>query len=174
MQISRPLALLLLVCCLIPSGPAEARDKWFGGGGIGLGFGSVDWVDISGLVGYRITPRLSTGIRATYRSREDGRFSRDVSTTDYGASLFGRFRVGGPFYAQLEYEHLSYEFIRPDLTTVRDEFNSVLVGGGLAHPLSPRVGLFATGLYNLSYEDDELRSPYDSPWIFRAGISFSF
>jgi hypothetical protein len=168
--------LLVLGCCLVASAAAEARDyKWFGGGGIGLGFGKVDWVDISGLVGYRVTPRFSTGVRALWRSRDNDVGSGDkVSTTDYGASLFGRYRVAGPFYAQLEYEYLSYEYIRFDRSTERDEYDSVLVGGGLAHPLSPKVVLFATGLYNVTYDDDELPRPYDSPWIFRAGVSFAF
>jgi hypothetical protein len=164
----------LASACLLGSRPVEARDNWFVGGGIGLGFGDVDWVDLSGVVGYRVTPRFSTGVRLLYRSREDGRFQRDVTTNDYGGSVFGRFVVRRPFFLQAEYEYLSYEFIRADLTTERDDFQSVLVGGGMAQPLGRNVVLFATGLYNLSYDDDELRSPYDNPWIFRAGVAFRF
>jgi hypothetical protein len=169
------LPLSILTVCLLAATPAEARkNKWFVGGGIGLGFGDVDWIDLSGVVGYRVAPRVSTGVRLTYRARDDSRFERDVNTDDYGASLFARFVVKRPFFLQAEYEYLSYEFIRADLSTLREDFQSVLVGGGISYPIAPRVSLFATGLYNLTYESDELRSPYDSPWIFRTGVGFWF
>ena len=88
-------------------------------------------------------------------------------------ALFGRYRVWGPLYAQLEYEYLNYEFVLPDLTTERETFGSVLGGGGVALPLSRSLSFFATALYNFSYDSEEQRSPYSSAWVVRTGIGFS-
>ena len=102
------------------------------------------------------------------------RFSSDVNTNDYGASVFARFRIKGPWWLHGEYEYLNYEFIRSDLSTEREGFSSVLVGGGVWQPISKNAAVFANALYNLSYDSSELRSPYDSPFILRAGIGIHF
>ena len=49
-----------------------------------------------------------------------------------------------------------------------------VVGGGVAQPISKNASIFATALYNLSYDSSELQSPYDSPFILRAGIGIHF
>jgi len=168
--------LISIGCAMLLAGAPEARaaGKLWAGGGIGLGFGDVQYADLSGFVGYNFSPRWSAGVRLTWRNRSDDRYARDVTTNDYGGSLFARYRVYRPFFVQGEYEHLSYEFVRFDLSTERDDFSSVLVGGGVAQPLGAHTTLFVTVLYNLSYDSGELRSPYDDPWIFRAGVGFYF
>jgi hypothetical protein len=110
----------------------------------------------------------------TYRNSEVRDGNSSLTTDDYGASLFGRYRVWKPIYAQVEYEYLSYEFIQRDFTAQRETFGSALGGFGVAFPLSKNVGFFATGLYNFSYDDNEIPRPYSSPWIFRTGVGFGF
>lgn len=156
------------------SAPAEARGKLWGGGGVGVGFGDVQFAEINGIIGYNVSSRWTTAARLTWRNREDTRFERDVSTNDFGVGVLARFRVTGPFYLQGEVEHLNWEFISPDLSTERDSFNSLLFGAGINQKLSTNVGLFVGVLYNLSYDSSDLRSPYNSPWILRAGVGFVF
>ena len=43
------------------------HDTFFVGGGVGLGFGDDDWVEISPLVGYRPVPKCDVGLGLTYR-----------------------------------------------------------------------------------------------------------
>jgi len=170
----RLLPLLTLALCFAWAAPAEARGQFFGGGGVGVGFGDVRYAELSGLFGYIIDDRWSTAVRVTWRNREDTRFDRDVSTNDYGASVLARFRVTGPFYLQGEVEHLNYEFILPDLSTDREGFTSLLFGAGINQKLSENVRLFVGLLYNLSYDSSDFRNPYSSPWILRAGVGFIF
>jgi len=176
MTMRRILPLLVLVPALLAgwATPVEARGKFFGGGGVGVGFGDVRYAELSGLFGYVIDTRWSTAVRVTWRNREDTRFERDVTTNDYGASVLARFRVDGPFYLQGEVERLNWEFILPDLSTEREGFTSLLFGAGINQKLSPNAGLFVAILYNFSYDSSDLRNPYDSPWILRAGVGFTF
>lgn len=163
----------LLLCLLMAASPAEAGRWWFGGG-IGLGFGDRDFFEVSGVVGYQATSRFTPGARLTYRNREISRSGSKFTTDDYGGSLFARYRVWKPIYAQIEYEVLSYEFVNSDLSIDRDTFGSLLGGGGVSLALSRNLSFFAAALYNFSYEADEIRSPYSNEWIVRSGIGYSF
>jgi hypothetical protein len=171
----RRLGLLVLLAAIwVAASPgAEASGRWWIGGGFGLGFGDVDFIDMSAFAGYEVTPRWVPGARISYRNREDTRFDRDVTTDDYGGSLFLRYRVWKPVYLQAEYEYLSYERILPDLSTDRESFDSVLAGAGASLPLGRKVGFFASALYNFSYDGNE-PGPYTSAWILRTGVGFSF
>ena len=162
------------LCGLWLSGPAEANDRLWFGGGVGLSFGTVDWVEIAPIVGYSATDKLSFGGGVLYRYRQDGRFAGSPSTNDYGANVFVRYRITPWVFAQGEYEYLSYEFILSDLSKDRDNFNSILAGPGISRPLGKRTSFFALGLYNFSYDDNDVFSPYDDEWIFRVGVSVGF
>ena len=133
--------------------PAKGKRFYFGGG-IGLGFGTVDFVDVSPLVGYRVTQEFSVGARVTWRYRSD-------------------YRIAQPLYLQAEYEYLSYEFVRSDGTSDRDEFDSVFGGFGFVQPMGGRSSFFVTALYNFSFSSDD-RGPYSDPWVVRAGVAFGF
>ena len=168
------LAATVVGCSLGLTGAAAANDRLWFGGGVGLSFGTVDWVEIAPLVGYSVTERLSFGGGVLYRYREDGRLPDSPSTNDYGANVFARYRVGPWLFAHGEYEHLSYEFVLPDLSKDRDEFDSFLAGPGVYRPIGNRTSFYALGLYNFSYDDDDLSSPYDDEWVFRVGVSVGF
>lgn len=171
----------LAVAALVISAPAAAQvsagfgaGRWFFGGGLGLGFGDVTFVEVSPLVGYRVNDRLSVGGSLLYRYRNDDRYGRDLSTNDYGASVFGRYAVTGPFFLQGEIEQLSFEYYRSDLTKTRTDATSVFGGGGIAQPLGRNASLFALALYNFSYSGYGFPAPYASPWIFRVGVAVGF
>lgn len=143
----------------------------FYGGTIGLGFGEVNYVELSPLVGRQVTPELAIGGSLIYRHRSDDRYRQKLTTDDYGASVFGRYRLTPIFYAQAEYEYLNYEYYRLDLTKDDDIANSVFVGGGVISPLGGAVSLHATALYNVLHDEE---SPYASPWVIRFGVGVGF
>jgi hypothetical protein len=155
------------------SAPARAADRVWFGGGIGLAFGDVDYVSVEPMVGVRVAPKVSVGGRLVYRYRKDDRYADDLSTSDYGGSLFARYRVGGPLFVQGEYERLSYEY-RVSGGTERDDFDGLFGGVGISQPLGGRASFFAVGLYNFSYDSGTRESPYSEPWVFRAGVGFGF
>jgi len=160
--------------------PAQAQsvtlssERWFYGGGIGVGFGDVTYLQVQPLIGYQVNDRLSVGGSLIYRYADDSRYSPSVKTSDYGASLFTRYTVVGPFFLQAEYEYLNYEVLFSDRSTDRKNANSFFAGGGVSQPLNAHVSLFATVLYNLTYSSYDEPGPYSSPWVFRIGVSAGF
>lgn len=155
-----------------PHTAAPSKSNIFYGGGIGLSFGDVDYFEIWPMVGVHINPQLSAGITLVYRHRSDDRFSQDLDTDDYGSTLFARYKVTPNVYLQGEYEYLNYEYYRVDLSTDRQGFSSVLLGGGVSKPVGQNASLFATALYNFSYDDPD--SPYADPWVIRFGVSAGY
>jgi hypothetical protein len=150
-----------------------AQDRLWFGGNVGLGFGDVQYVDVSPIVGYSFTEKLHGGVSLTYRYRKDKRFVDDISTSDYGGSLFARYRVTRPIFLQAEYEYLDYEFVRFDGSTDRDQYDSVFGGVGFSTSTGGRASFFALALYNFTYSDSD-PGPYDEPWVVRAGVAFGF
>ena len=76
-----------------------------------------------------VTEKFSTGIRLVYRYTNDTRGVDDVSGTDWGGSLWGRYFIKSGLFAQAEYEYLNYEFGSFD-----EDFQSVLGGFGYHRP----------------------------------------
>ena len=155
-----------------PDGGAEgyrstglAKEGVFVGGSLGLGFGDVDYVEIAPLVGTWLSPRVAVGGSLIFRYRNDaivriqGGDSDSVSTTDYGGSVFGEYFVWKPIFLHAEVEYLSYEYADFDLSTERDGFTSVFVGGGLSTAMGGQSSIYVQALYNLSYADDEPSPP---------------
>jgi hypothetical protein len=153
-----------------PSGGFSA-DKLYFGGGFGLSLGTVDYVEISPLAGYRITPAATVGASLLYRYRNDDRYDEGITTNDYGGAVFGDYRVLPPIFLHAELEYLSYEYVDFDASTDRDDYTSVYVGGGVSWPAGRSTSLFVLGLYNLSYSDGD-PGPYSSPWVVRVGVGF--
>ena len=154
------------------------KDRVFAGGGMGASFSSyADFVSVSPIIGYRVTPRLATGIGLQYRYTSYKAYNPKLTTNDYGASLFARFMVYGPLFLHAEFEHLNYEF--PGSVpgeTLRKDFNSFLAGGGFFQPIGRRAGFFAVALYNFSYQSSygNFYYPYSNPLILRVGITAGF
>ncbi len=167
----RILTAAAIVLCSLTVTEASWTDRLWFGGGIGAGFGTVDYIEVTPIVGYNLTERFSFGGGLTYRYRNDDRLPG--STNDYGANVFGRYTVFRGFYVHGEYEYLNYEFVSGG-STDRDNFNSLLAGPGFHKPLGRRTGLYVSALYNFSYDEDDIFSPYDDRWSFRVGVSVGF
>jgi hypothetical protein len=157
---------------------AAWKERIFTGGGLGASFGSnVDFISVSPLVGYKITPKLASGISFTYRYTNYKYINPKVSTSDYGISPFVRFNVYQNFFLHTEYEYLNYEFPVSAAESLRKDFSSFLAGGGFFQPIGRNAGFFALALYNFSYRSPSSNTdfqPYDSPLILRAGITAGF
>lgn len=157
-----------------PPPSPSARDRLFFGGGVGLGFGDVDYVSVEPLIGFRLHPQVAIGATLLYRYTNDSRFPEDIHTNDYGARAFLQYFPVPSFFGQVEYEYLDYEYVLSNLDTDRTTAGSVFVGGGIRQPIGRGAAFFASTLYNVSYDDDDPTSPYDSPWVVRAGVGFGF
>jgi len=153
------------------SGQPGMGKRLYFGGGIGLSFGTVDYVEIAPMVGYRVTPDFNLGLGVFYRYRNDDRYEEGVSTNDYGANLFAQYQVVPQLFLHGEAEYVDYEFILPDLDTTRESDTSLLAGLGYGWPVGGS-SVYFLALYNFSYDENDFANPYDSPWVFRVGVTF--
>ena len=155
---------------------ADWRERVFTGGGLGLSFSSYyDYVSVSPLIGYRITPKLAGGIQFMYRYTKYKQFTPSFTANDYGVSPFLRLSVYGPLFLHAEYEYLNYQYESQGVK-YRKGFNSFIAGGGFFQPMGRNAGFYAVALYNFSYKSPASGeiSPYESPLILRAGITAGF
>ncbi len=152
-------------------GQPVLRDRLYFGGGIGLSFGTVDYVELAPLVGFRATPDFNLGLGLFYRYRNDGRYEDDVTTNDYGGNLFAQYRILPQMFLHGEAEYVNYEYILPNLDTERENDTNLLAGAGYGWPIGGSSVYFLV-LYNFNYDEEDLYNPYDSPWVFRIGVTF--
>jgi hypothetical protein len=153
-----------------PAKPKSTRSRFFFGGGIGAAFGTVDYVEIAPLIGFRAAPRVDLGVQPFYRWTSDTHYS----TTDYGTRLFTRVRVISSFFAEADYEFTSYEYPNVYGGTSRASYNSFLAGGGYTVPLGHNAGMYFSVLYDFSYNGNAAYNAYDSPVQLQFGFSVGF
>lgn len=156
-----------------PPKKAPAISRFFVGGWLGASFGDrVQSVQVAPELGYRVSPRIQLAGGIVYRYLKDERFDPSLSTTDIGASLFGRYFVYTPIYLQLGLEQLNWEFVRSvpgGFETVEDDHTAVLVGPGFALPMGPRAASYFSILYDLNHSGSG-PYPYEQAWMIRFGV----
>lgn len=149
------------------------RDRVFFGGGGGLQFSNfATFISVMPSVGYRITPKLSSGVIGIYQYT----YFRDfrLSSHNYGASFFSRYFVLPQVYASAEYEQVNFDIISFDRSRSRRWVDRMLVGGGYFQQGGGRGGFHIGVLYDLLYtgrQNDPLY-PYQSPFVYRVGFIF--
>ncbi len=149
-------------------------DRMYIGGGFSASFGTITSVYVSPVVGYMITRSLSGGVGVTYMYYKNDFFNFETST--YGGKLFLRQNIRLlrlPLFLYSEYENLNVETVEilpnNDYRLNREWVPSMFLGGGLFQPFGRRGGFYMMAMYNVIYDD--LRSPYNSPWVFRVGFT---
>jgi len=150
------------------------KNRLFTGGNLGLQFGTYTVIDISPIVGYYITKKISTGIGATYQyyGYKDKIYPSDnYSTNIYGAKCFIRYYIIESIFAHAEYEALNLETIYFDPSNYRHSTprfwaHGVLLGGGYRQAIGEHSSINLMLLYNINETVD---SPYKNP-IIRMGF----
>lgn len=152
----------------------DLKDRIYFGGNLGLQFGTITNIEVSPLVGYRFTDKFSAGLGITYiYFKTNYNNFPDFETNIYGYRFFTRYSITQQFYATAEYENLSLEFFNSiDGSVGRQWVPGAFVGGGYFQPIGRNAGFNIAALYNVLYDD--LKSPYNSPWVFRVGITAGF
>ena len=155
-------------------------DKLVFGGGFGLQFGTLTLVDLSPVVGYRVTERFETGIGLTYKYYRYKDYWRDASGRGYdlksnilGGSVYVRYHILKNVFAHAEFEQLQYRYTQfyntgTGISREKETANisSMFIGGGLKQPISQHSYFFIMALWNLT---ESTMSPYNNP-ILRMGV----
>ncbi|MCF8298996.1 MAG: hypothetical protein K9J13_15715 [Saprospiraceae bacterium] len=153
--------------------PTIFRDSFFTGGGLGFQFGTVTMLDISPLLGYRITEKLSVGVgfKYQYYRYKDDLF--EFSTSIYGGSIFSRYIIYDDFFAHAEFELLNYDaellgFSNITTTEKRITVESYLLGAGYRQRIGRNSYVNFLLLWNFN---ENVYSLYANP-IVRIGVEF--
>lgn len=139
-------------------------DKVFFGGNLGFQFGTQTVADISPLVGYRFTDKISAGIGFTYQYYHYKDKYYDFETNIYGGRVFGRYNFTDYLFGHLEYEYLNLDAY--DFPGKRVDVGSLLAGGGYIQHFGRNSGIVAMILYNFT---ESAYTPYTNP-IIRVGF----
>lgn len=145
-------------------------SRIFAGGNLGLQFGNPTLIDISPLVGYRLTEQVDVGVSITYKyysgSYKYASATQEFNTNIFGGGVFSRYNFTDYLFAHAEIEYLNFDMEEIN-NGIKDNRNigvtSVFIGGGIKQS-------FATImlLYNLN---ETMYSPYTNP-IIRIGFTF--
>lgn len=150
---------------------AVANPVYYGGN-IGLSFGSYFRISIMPLVGYKLSPQASVGLKIGYEYIEDKRYEEKLTSSNYGASIFGRYRVIPNIYLHAEFAYYSYKFKISDLESDRTWVPFLYVGGGYIQPIGPNTSLFVEVLVDVL---QDANSPYKA-WdpVISIGVAAGF
>jgi hypothetical protein len=141
-------------------------DKVFIGGNLGLQFGTVTFAEISPLVGYRITDKISAGVGITYQYYHYQDKYYNLETNVYGGRIFGRYFFTDYLFGHAEYEYLNLEAF-DFYPRRRVDVESFLAGGGYIQRFGRNSGIVVMILYNFT---ESAYTPYANP-IIRIGLN---
>jgi hypothetical protein len=134
---------VIFICCTLssyaqfdepkPKPKERFIDRMFFGGSFDLAFGDITVINLSPIVGYRVTPRLATGLGGVYIYQKYKRYNFEYSV--YGGSVFMEYnivqdlsdyftRFPGSITFHIENEVLNVEEITTDISsTLRTSFS---------------------------------------------------
>ena len=147
-------------------------ERIYYGGNIGLSFGPYTMIGIYPMIGYKITPKLSAGIKVAYEYIRDKRYTTDYTTSNYGGSIFARYRILRPVYVHAEYAMINYKLYNELGESVRDWVPFLLLGAGYSQHLGGNAWLNIQVLFDVLQNN---RSPYRN-WepFYSVGIGVGF
>lgn len=146
--------------------PSFGQRVYFGGY-VGLQFGTQTLIDISPMMGYMVTPKLSMGLGLKYQYYKYDDPYYEYETNSYGGSVFARYNIWQGLFAYTEYEVLNMDAYDPGTREQeRRNVGSWFVGGGYSQPLGSRASMYLMVLYNVN---ETIYSPYANP-LFRIGF----
>ncbi len=154
-------------------------SRWYYGGEVGFAFSSNYFsIGFDPLVGYKITPQFSVGAKIGYAYISDDRYEPlpALNTSNYGGSIFSRYRIIPQIYVHGEFAYWSYEnainLTDDGYDTERVWVPYLLLGGGFSQMISPNVWAYAEILFDVL---NDTNSPYDEwdPFV-SVGVGVGF
>jgi hypothetical protein len=144
--------------------PEKAPTKVYFGGTIGASFGDYLRISVTPMIGYKVSPKASIGLRVGYEYVSDSRGITTQSYHNYGASVFTRYFLIPQLYAHGEFAYYSYGFSTNTTTGEREWVPFLLLGAGVRQPMGDSVSFIVEILFDVINDD---KSPYSkgSPFI---------
>ncbi|MFN0274900.1 MAG: hypothetical protein ACKVPJ_04085 [Chitinophagales bacterium] len=163
------------------TGENKGINRFVFGGNLGLSFGNYTFIDISPIVGYKITPKLTSGVGFIYQYEKyvdpynnPFNYVDDYKATVLGGKVFSQYDIIYGVFAHAEYEeqYLKYEFLETPYDTGSIKIPALYAGGGYKLKLGENSALQIIALYNFLANNNDLF--YVQPWTFRIGFLGGF
>ncbi len=127
------------------------EDRLYYGGNVGASFGTTTFLNLSPLIGCKITKDFSMGIGAIYNYYSTSIYGQKYTTSIYGGSTFARYNVLENLFLQAGIDHINvpdyYNYTKLDS---RIWIDNVLVGGGYKQSIGGNANMIAMIFYNLN------------------------
>ncbi len=153
--------------------PKLDKSRIYYGGYVTMNFSrNYSVVGAQPLVAYKLSPKLSVGAQVSYEYISEKRYTVEQNGSNYGASIFNRFRVTPRLYTHAEFSVMSYKWFYSDGHDERKVAPIFYVGGGYSQPISRNTWLNAQVLFDVLNHEN---SPYkDWEPYFSLGIGVGF
>lgn len=169
----------------IPSGPSSTiinqnptsqkefssfKERLYFGGNVGGWFGSTTYINLSPLIGCKITKQFSLGGGVTYNYYSIDYNNKKYTSTIYGGNGFARYLVLENVFAQVGWDRLSVPDFTSPIANSRAWVDNILLGGGYQQQFSRNGSFVAAIFYNINQTP---LSPYQNPIIqigFNVGL----
>jgi hypothetical protein len=153
------------------------------GGDIGLSFGSITYIKLAPVVGYKVTDRFTAGLGPIYIYERQKLYDQynnyyKWETSIYGGKVFGSFTIYKGAQRENRFGigdimlHAENEVVNVEKWDVggRKWIDNILLGGGMYQPLGGRFGVSIFVLWDVT---QNMYSPYymNNP-IFKFGLNF--
>jgi len=168
-----------------PTSPPEVQQsqpsKWYYGGTVGFNFwGDYFYLSVNPLVGYQVSPKFSVGGKVQYAYINDQRYAGlELTSHNYGAGIFTRYRPIYQIYLHAEFDYASYEDYTiydplvgdPYAESERNWVPFLLLGGGFVQHVGPNASVYVEVLFDVLQNEN---SPYGWDPIISIGGGVGF
>ncbi len=147
----------------------NAQRLYFGGY-LGASFGRVTSISVAPLVGYKLTEKFSVGTQISYEYFNDRHY--DFDSSNYGFSVFTRYRIVPQLYAHVEYEMMNYELYSAFGKSDREWVPFLFVGGGFSQQISRNMWMNAQLLFDVIQDKDSPYRDWEPFYSIGFGVGF--
>lgn len=152
--------------------PGLDKSKIYYGGYMTMSFGKYTVIGAQPMVAYKLTPKFSVGGQVSYEYISDTRYDREQNGSNYGASLFSRYRVSPRLYSHAEFSYMSYKWFYSFGDSERKWAPMLYLGAGYSQPIAKNTWLNAQVLFDVINHEN---SPYkDWEPYFSVGVGVGF
>jgi hypothetical protein len=143
-------------------------DRFFFGGNLGLQVGTVTYINVAPLAGYKITPRYWAGVGINYIYTNY--FGQGFHLV--GGRIFQQYFVWRGIFLHAEYEFMDYPtgLSFPNGKFRRNIANGFFVGPGYQQNLGKRAFTNVMFLYNVIWDPNN--TIYNTPFALRFTFGF--
>lgn len=157
-------------------------SKWYYGGTVGFNFwGDYFYLSVNPLIGYQVSPKFSVGGKVQYAYINDSRYDPlELTSHNYGAGIFARFRPIYQVYLHAEFDYASYENYtvytplvgQPYAESERNWVPFLLLGGGFVQRVGPNASVYVEVLFDVIQDENSPYEDWDPIISVGGGVGF--